>query len=99
MSETKLTIRTENAADRSVIATLLAKTYLAEGVKAIEIAGEVRRQEGRNEALSLVGEAGGTVMACSMFAPSVYRHVGGKSRCACVAWHGYAKRAQYTGVY
>ncbi len=66
-------IRTEQPADKSRVATLLARTYRAEGVKAIELAGMMRRAAEENAAAtaSLVAEtdAGDDIQACAFFAP------------------------------
>lgn len=66
-------IRTEQPADKSRVATLLARTYRGEGVKAIELAGAMRRAAEENAAAtaSLVAEndSGDDIQACAFFAP------------------------------
>ena len=69
MSETTLTIRLETEEDRSRVATLLARTYRADGVKAIEQAGELRQQEGDKASLAYVAEQAGEIVACAIYSP------------------------------
>ncbi len=69
MPETSITIRTEEDKDKSSVATLLAKTYGAEGVKAIELASELRRNIPQPSLLSMVAEQDGIMVACALYAP------------------------------
>ncbi len=62
-------LRTETEADRSRIATLLAKTYLQNGVEAIDLANTLRTQENAQKDLFIVAEEGNKIVASAMFQP------------------------------
>ncbi|MDD9912829.1 MAG: hypothetical protein OXR68_06755 [Alphaproteobacteria bacterium] len=61
-------IRPETETDKPRIATLLARTYMDQGVQAIELVGELRQQENYNTQLSLVADNSGEAVACAIFA-------------------------------
>jgi predicted N-acetyltransferase YhbS len=65
----KFNIREEQESDRARVATLLARTYGAEGAKAIELAGELRRLPGWVAPLFLLAEGEPDALACALFAP------------------------------
>ena len=62
-------IRPETREDKSTIATLIARTYLAAGVQTIEAAGTLRNMPEHNNKLSLVAEESGKVKAFAMYSP------------------------------
>ena len=55
---------------------MLARTYGAEGVKAIELVGELRQQPTFDEDLALVVERDGTPLASAMLAPVALENEG-----------------------
>lgn len=66
---TTLTLRPETNEDRPVVATMLARTYGTEAVKAIELVGKLRTQESFNPDLALVVEQNGKAMASALLMP------------------------------
>ena len=66
---TEITVRPETIDDRTSIATLIARTYLAEGAHTIELASKLRNLQNHQADLSLVGEIDGQAVAFTMFTP------------------------------
>ena len=64
-----LTIRREEAADRGQIASLIAKTYLADGVNIIEVTSALRDEAGENS-LGIVGAVDGKAVIYALFTPT-----------------------------
>lgn len=67
------TLRPETEADRAAVATLLARMYQLEGVKAIEIAAHLRAEDDYQPNHTLIAESEGKPVACAFFSPV---HVG-----------------------
>lgn len=63
------TLRPETEADRAAVATLLARMYQLEGVKAIEIAAHLRAEEEYQPSHTLIAESEGKPVACAFFSP------------------------------
>lgn len=66
---TEFVIRAETESDITPIATLIARTYLAEGAQTIELVSKLRNQDDYNADLSLVGDIGNQPSAFAMFTP------------------------------
>lgn len=64
---TTFNIRTERAEDRTQVAALIARTYMAAGARTIEVAGRLR--ELSSEDLSFVAEQEGMAKAFALFTP------------------------------
>lgn len=62
-------LRAETVGDRPRVATLLARTYQTQGVKAIEMASAIRQMTNHKPDLSLVVERAGDVVAAAHFVP------------------------------
>ncbi|MFZ2619854.1 MAG: hypothetical protein WAX89_03180 [Alphaproteobacteria bacterium] len=91
-----LKIRTEKQEDKARVATLLARTYRAEGVKAIELAGEIRRQPARDMSLAMVAEDDGEAIACAMFTPVT---VGSQQKAVVLASLGFDTKKEQLDVF
>ena len=63
-----LTVRREEPADRGQIATLIAKTYLVDGVHMIETTADLR-DEGAHKSLGVVGAVDGKAVIYALFTP------------------------------
>ena len=66
---TDFTLRAETPEDRATVATMLAQTYGAEGVKAIELVSQLRDHENFDETLALIAEENKTATASAMLLP------------------------------
>ncbi len=64
---TRLSLRTEKPEDRGRVATLIARTYLADGARTIEMAARLRAHSGKT--LCVVGDTDGEAQAFALFLP------------------------------
>lgn len=74
-----ITVRSEIPADRSRVATLIAKTYKAEGARVIEKAGLLRALPQFNKNLALVAEHNAEVVAFALLTPVQVGDVAGRA--------------------
>lgn len=62
-------IRAETPADRAAVATVLARSYQADGAAAIALACRLRTQPAFNPQLALVGLVDNKIVACATLTP------------------------------